>query len=340
MKKIYFAFLFLFIFLLPSCFTEDDKFENSRRGNFEALWIILDQKYCFFEYKDVDWDDVYQRYSSRISEEMSAESLFDVLDEMLKELKDGHVNMSSAFNVARYSDWYDDYPRNFYIDLIENDNYLGKDYKIASGLRYKLLMDNIGYVYYNSFSSGVGSGNLNEVIKRMLSCDGIIIDIRNNGGGSLSNAEKLIEPFISKKTHVGYMQHKTGKGHNDFSKPYAIYAEPYGGWRYLKKVVLLTNRRTYSAANDFVSAMRYADNVTIIGDKTGGGGGMPFSSELPNGWSVRFSASPRLTVDKEQIEFGVEPDIYVELKESDREKGIDTIIEEAREYIKKSQNLN
>lgn len=334
------VFIWLIIILFTSCFSEDEKFDNSRRGNFDALWTILDQKYCFFEYKNIDWDDVYARYSRRISEDMSSEALFDLMDEMLKELKDGHVNLTSAFNVARYAEWYDNYPRNFYIDIIENDNYLAKDYKIASGLRYKVLMDNVGYVYYNSFSSGVGRGNLNEVIKRMLSCDGIIIDIRSNGGGSLSNGEKLIEPFVTKKTHVGYMQHKTGKGHNEFSKPYALYAEPFSGWSYLKPVVVLTNRRSYSAANDFVSAMKCADNVTIMGDKTGGGGGMPFFSELPNGWSVRFSASPRLTVDKEQIEFGIDPDIFVELKESDREKGIDTIIEEARAYIKKMQNLN
>lgn len=333
-------FLFLITILFSSCFSEDEKFENSRRGNFDALWTILDEKYCFFEYKDIDWDDVYARYSRRIQEEMSNEALFGVMAEMLAELKDGHVNLTAPFDVARYSEWYDSYPRNFYIDLIENDNYLSKDYKIASGLKYKVFDDNIGYVYYNSFTSGIGRGNLNEVIKRMLACDGIIIDVRNNGGGSLTNSEKLAEPFVTEKTHVGYMQHKTGKGHNDFSDPYALYIEPYSGWTYLKKVVVLTNRRSYSAANDFVSAIRCAPNVTIMGDKTGGGGGMPFSSELPNGWSVRFSASPRLSVDMEQVELGIDPNIFVELKELDREKGIDTIIEEARAYIKKSQGLN
>ena len=61
-----------------------------------------------------------------------------------------------------------------------------------------------------------------------------------------------------------------------------------------RKVVVLTNRHSYSATNDFVNSMRCFPNVTLVGDKTGGGSGLPFSSELPNGWGVRFSASPHL----------------------------------------------
>jgi C-terminal processing protease CtpA/Prc len=81
--------------------------------------------------------------------------------------------------------------------------------------------------------------------------------------------------------------------------------------------------------------MRYCPNVTIIGDKTGGGGGLPFSSELPNGWGVRFSAAPMLDRDKRQIESGIEPEIRVDLLEEDILKGRDTMIEKAREIIKK-----
>lgn len=323
--------------LMSSCFSED-KFDNSRKGNFNALWQILDERYCFFEYKDVDWDEVYTRYSSRIEEQMSREALFGVMKEMLDELKDGHVNLVTPFDQSRYWKWFEDYPKNFDVDIIENDNYLGTDYKIASGLKYKVLMDNVGYVYYSSFSSGVGEGNLHEVIANMLSCDGIIIDIRNNGGGQLSNGETFISGFIREELSVGYMMHKTGKGHNDFSKPFELKVKPYTGYSYQKRVVVLTNRKCYSAANDFVSAMKSVPTVTIMGDKTGGGGGMPFSSELPNGWGVRFSASPRLDAQMEQIEFGVEPDIEVQMTDEDKQKGLDTIIEAAREYLKNPQN--
>ncbi|HCO67072.1 MAG TPA: peptidase S41 [Dysgonomonas sp.] len=319
---------------MSSCFHED-KFGNTKEENFELLWKIMDEKYCFFEYKDIDWDDVYTRYKVRIQEDMPNEAFFTVLGEMLAELKDGHVNLYATHDIARYWKWYEDYPDNFN-EQIHRDTYMGTDFKIAGGLRYKILEDNIGYVYYGNFSSGVGESNLDQVINTLSACNGIIIDVRNNGGGLLSNVEKIASRFFNEKTLVSYIMYKTGKGHNDFSKPYARYIEPSKRIRYQKNVVLLTNRRCYSATNDFVNAMKYAPNVTIIGDKTGGGSGLPFSSELPNGWSVRFSSSPMVNAEKEHIEFGIEPDIKVEMTGEDMQRGLDTIIERARQFLSES----
>jgi C-terminal processing protease CtpA/Prc len=72
------------------------------------------------------------------------------------------------------------------------------------------------------------------------------------------------------------------------------------------------------------------DNVIVVGDKTGGGGGLPFSSELPNGWAVRFSASPMYDVEKQDTEFGIEPDVKQNLNETGNE---DAIIEKAIELL-------
>lgn len=319
--------------LFTSCFHEEDySNKTSKKDNFELLWKILDEEYCFFEYKDIDWDEVHTRYSDRIVESMSDDALFTVLGEMLAELKDGHVNLYATHNIARYWKWYEDYPDNF--DEKIQKNYLGTDYSIASGMKYTIFDDNIGYIYYESFSNGIGEGNLDQIISRMSICDGIIIDVRNNGGGLLTNVDKIAGRFFNEKTHVGYILYKSGKGHNDFSSPYPRYIEPSNRLKFQKQVVILTNRRCFSATNDFVNAMTYAPNVTIIGDKTGGGSGLPFSSELPNGWSVRYSSSPMLNAQKEQIEFGIDPDIHIDMADTDMQKGIDTIIEKARSFIK------
>jgi len=167
----------------------------------------------------------------------------------------------------------------------------------------------------------------------MSDCKGIVIDVRSNGGGYLTNAERFASRFFEQKTLVGYIQHKDGKGHNSFSKPYEKHIKPYNGLRYQGKVVVLTNRRSYSATNDFVNAMTYSPNVTIIGDRTGGGSGLPLSSELPNGWSVRFSASPMYNAEMEHIEFGIEPDIKVDMSEAEMRMGIDTILERAFDFL-------
>jgi C-terminal processing protease CtpA/Prc len=322
--------------LFASCFHEDE-YGNSKRDNFELLWKIMDEKYCFFDYKDVDWNEVHARYSDRISEDMDNEAFFDVLGEMLAELKDGHVNLSASHNVSRYWKWFEDYPDNF--DEKIQRNYIGTDYLIAGGLKYKILEDNIGYIYYSSFSSGVGESGLDQAISKLSICKGIIIDIRNNSGGELSNVDRIASRFFNEKTLVGYMMYKNGKGHNDFSKPMARYIEPSNRLRYQKTVVVLTNRKCFSAANDFVNAMSYAPKAVIIGDMTGGGSGLPMSSELPNGWSVRFSSSPMMNADMQHTEFGIAPDIEAAMANEDMSRGVDTIIETAREYIKNKESI-
>ncbi|MBQ8502244.1 MAG: S41 family peptidase [Bacteroides sp.] len=315
-----------------SCIREEEM-ENTPQGNFETLWKIIDEKYCFFEYKDIDWNEVYKKYQPLITQDMTNAGLFEVLGNMLAELKDGHVNLYSTSNMARYWDWYLDYPRNFDEALVEQ--YLGRDYRIAGGLKYRILEDNIGYIYYESFSNGVGEGNLEEALSYLAVCNGLIIDVRNNGGGVLTYSDRIASRFTNEKVLTSYIMHKTGAGHDEFSAPEPVYVEPSNSIRWQKPVAVLTNRHCYSATNDFVNAMRCFPLVTLVGDKTGGGSGLPFSSELPNGWGVRFSASPHLDADKEHIEFGIEPDVKVDMTDEDEEQGKDTIIETARKLLSK-----
>lgn len=319
--------------LLSGCIREED-FSNTPQGNFEALWKLIDEKYCFLDYKKVDWDAVHDKYQPLITANMPSDGLFEVLDSMLAELQDGHVNLYSSSNSARYWDWYLNHPRNFNEGIIER-KYLGKNYRIAGGLKYKILDDNVGYVYYESFSNGVGNGNLDEVLSYLAPCNGLIFDVRNNGGGNLTFSTRIAARFTNEKVLTGYIMHKTGKGHNDFSEPEPIYLEPSNSIRWQKKVMLLTNRHSYSATNDFVNTMSIFENVTLVGDQTGGGSGLPFSSELPNGWGVRFSASPHLNAKKEHIECGIYPDVKIDMDETDLEK--DAIIEKARELLKVTQ---
>ena len=293
------------VFALNSC-QDIPEFENNPQGNFEALWKIIDEHYCFLEYKDVDWAEMKTKYQAKIGKSMTSEELFRVCSDMLKELKDGHTNLSSSFDVSRYWIW-EQYPKNYDERLIE-EHYLEFDYKRANGIDYRILKNNFGYMHYGSFSYNLGEGNLDNILAYMAITDGLIIDIRDNGGGIILNAERLARRFMDRKTLVGYISHKTGPGHNEFSEKYPYYLEPSKSHiRYYKPVVIICNRATYSAANNFASIMKSLPNVRIVGDITGGGCGMPFTSELPNGWTVRFSASPIYDSNGKLTEFGVEP---------------------------------
>lgn len=335
-KSLLYCLVGLMSLMLTAVSCVDEKqFSDTPEGNFEALWKIIDEHYCFFDYKQheygLDWQAVYNKYKVRARGDMTSAQLFEVLSDMLAELRDGHVNLSASHDFGRYWTWHEAYPANFNDTLLRR--YLGTDYKIASGLDYRILDDNIGYVRYESFSDGIGEGNLDEVLSFMLLCRGLIIDIRNNGGGDLTNAEKLAARFCQEKTLVGYIQHKTGKGHSDFSPLEPRYLEPSSRIRWHKPVCVLTNRHVYSAANEFVSQMKSLPTVQIVGDRTGGGAGMPFSSSLPNGWTVRFSAVPIYDAQKHNTEFGIDPDYNVQLTDADFARGKDTIIEFARQLL-------
>lgn len=324
------------ILCFTQCVRPDEAYDNTPSGNLKALWDIIDQRYCFLEYKaqeyGLDWDGVYQKYSRRVNDNMSEAGLFEVLGDMLSELRDGHVNLSSVGDVSRYWHWFQDYPANFRADLV--DEYLGTDFRIASGMYYRILDDNIGYMRYESFSNAISESGLDAIFAHFLLCNGLIIDVRSNGGGSLECESMLVSRFTNEKVLVGYVSHKTGPGHEEFSEPKERWAEPAEEhYRWQKPVVVLTNRGCYSATNAFVSDMSCLPKVCIIGDKTGGGSGIPASSELPNGWSVRFSSAPMYTKDMKHIEFGVDPDIWVGLDDSMAAQGKDSMIEAARAYL-------
>ena len=335
MKHLNILFLLIGLLSATSCIREDVS-GNTPEANFESLWKIIDEQYCFLDYKKqeygLDWDQVHDAYAKRITPSMGWEALFEVLSEMVAELRDGHVNLTSSLASSQYRQWFDSYPRNF-SDSIQSI-YLKKDYNQSSGLTYQILENNIGYIYCSSFSNGIGDGNLDQTLNRLAICDGLIIDVRNNGGGNLTTAQKLAARFTNEKTLVGYMTHKTGKGHSDFSNPYPVYIEPSNGIRWQKRAVVLTNRRSFSATNDFVNSMKQFPLITIVGDKTGGGSGLPFTSEIPCGWSIRFSASPMLDPQMNQIEFGINPDVKIDMTSEDMQKGKDTMIEYACKLLK------
>lgn len=330
LKKVVRVVQCCFSCLILSCVcwgcAEKDEFQHDQVGNFEALWSIMDEHYAFFDYKQVNWDEVHQRYRALVSNDMTDRELFDVCGDMLKELRDGHTNLIASHDVSRYWIW-EQWPVNYDERLID-EHYLNFDYKMASGIKYQILTDNFGYLYYGSFSSTIGEGNLDLILSYLSTADGLIIDVRNNGGGLLTNVETLVSRFIQERTLAGYISHKTGPGHNDVSEPYPYYFEPTKNHlHYLKPVVVLANRGSFSATNNFVSIMKSLDQVTIVGDTTGGGCGLPFTSELPNGWRVRFSSCPIMDAEGRLTEFGVAPDVRINMDENDRTR--DAILDAA-----------
>lgn len=334
MKRSFFIYLLASLIALSSCKSNNEvEFSWDAETNIEALWQTIDTKYCFVTEKGIDWNAIHDEYIARarhlnIEAGNYQEQLFDLCASMLNSLKDGHVNLYSWFDISSYSGWYDTFPSNFSSKLVFS-KYV-PSYRIAGGLYYGVLSsevvaDSIGYIYYSSFSDACA--NIPNVLRKLACCKAVIIDVRNNGGGDLTNAYTLAAPFFEHETVVGYWQHKNGPGHNDFSDLKEITVTPDEHVKWLRPVYVLTNRRCYSATNMFVNCMTYAEHAIIIGDRTGGGGGMPLSYELPCGWTVRFSSVKMFNANKESIEQGIQPDIKIDIvNPSEKDDMIEKVI--------------
>ena len=323
--------------LISSCekilFKEDLASENPR-DNFEYLWKECRNKYAFMQYKKVDWQAVYNKYSPRVTDNISKDSLFNTLALMLNELRDGHVNLISPFNISIYP-VHQLGPENISKRLIE-DHYLSKPFFITGPFVHSFIdSGQVGYIQFSSFTGTVTPEQLDYMLEKYQNTRGLILDLRANGGGAAPDIYKIMGRFVENKTKIFTTKDRSGPGANDFSDGLESFLEPYSGRRYTKKLAVLCDRGTYSAGSYTSLATKALDNVILIGDTTGGGLGMPNGGQLPNGWTYRFSVTQTLDLQGNNYEDGVPPDIRVILDPADVAKGKDTVIEKALEELKK-----
>lgn len=316
---------------------EEIFFEKDTPGdpvsNFDYLWSTMNEKYSLFEFKRVDWDSVYAVYRPMVNENTNQTELFEIMAEMLNILKDGHTNLRSEFDIQRYFPYLEADP-NFSFDLVER-NYLGIDYRFT-GFLLNQVFDSVGYIYYGSFQRPIKEWELDTVIRRFNNeqVKGVIIDIRDNEGGNPANGLKLASRLINSRTHIYTSQQKSGPGPNDFDPPQEIFLNPNTDHPHFPgKVIVLVNRKVYSAGSYFSASIKSIPDVLLVGDTTGGGSGVPAGFDLPNRWYCNYSSTIGTLADGYNFESGVPPDIFLELDTLDLLNGVDTMIEFAKSEI-------
>lgn len=306
---------------------------------FEYLWKEIDQKYSFFDHKNIDWDQMKAKYKPQVYNGMSDEDLFQVLGKMVNELRDGHSNLISPFNVSNYYPIFLSAAQNFDGRLLQ-ERYLRRNpdnYYVSGALSHTIIDTlgvKVGIIRYSSFSSAVDPKDIDYVINRLKDCDGIVFDIRSNGGGAEDNIFDIGSRFADQKRHVYSLFHKQGPAHNDFTKSSDIFIEPKGEIQFTKRIAVLINRGCFSASSFFSTAMTAFPHIRLVGDTTAGGMGIPNGGELPNGWSYRVSVEKTLAPDGKNYETGVPCQIYQNLDPVMAVQGYDSMVERAIQYIK------
>ncbi|MBN2103565.1 hypothetical protein JW835_05935 [bacterium] len=139
----------------------------------------------------------------------------------------------------------------------------------------------------------------------------MIIDIRHNRGGDNMSSYFIVQRLITSPiTDVGYSRVK-GKLEHTFY--------PAGNFQYSKPVVLLINGVCYSASDHMANLLKKVPHVTVIGDTTGGGGGIPGRYKLPQlGQEFRVPVLCLIRYDGGHVEWnGIPPDILVPQTKND-----------------------
>ena len=251
---------------------------------------------------------------------------------MLGDLRDVHVSITpgtSGSTICYVSKW-DTIPTNFDPGVVFS-RYV-RDSRFTSGrhVRYGSAAPTVGYVRIPSFAGSGWASELDEALDSMPTARSLIVDIRDNPGGDVTLAVSLAGRFASEERTYGYVQIRDGPAHSDFSSEVAETVTP-SGRHFRGPVFVLSNRRDFSAAEDFVLAMRALPRVAIVGDTTAGASGGPIVRELPNGWTYQLSEWLEYTASHQLFEgIGLAPDVTARPTPADARDSVDIALERAR----------
>ena len=324
--KIIYALAALFLLSLPSC---EQEIVNNPNEVFDDFWTFVDENYIFMEDKNINWDSVYRVYQPLAAQSSSEQQLFDVCSNALLELKDGHSSLQSEFANSPIYDYREGYDIHFSFDVVES-SYLSSPSERNGSLYYSKI-GSVGYVYFERMNR---YGSFNNIVSQMIDegITGLIIDLRDNGGGDSNPVPKMLSEYVNESTLLGSYIEKPGPGRRDVTQPLPVFANP-GNEPIDIPIVALINRNGYSATSYFSAMLSALPNVRLVGQKTGGGAGGNYGYQLINGWIIKVSVSDFLDYNNETIELGVDPDVLIENTESDILSNQDKMLEKAIEVL-------
>ena len=328
------TFTFAFISCKDLVVTEPSV--NTNPADFEKVWSEVNRVYPFFQLKHINWDSVYALYNP-LAEKAKGDDGFKILFNLLSILKDCHVSITTlgGKEIETYIP-----PRTLRdrltFDPITVRRYFNRELKIAGGGRfeYKMLPDSIGYIRIASFAEGNWINDFDAILDYLRYTKGLIIDVRNNPGGTIYQLEFVADRFVD--TTIQYLPYYSRIFSESFPSFY-----PRGPFTYKNPVAVLINGVSCSASEHFTEIMKQLPNVTAIGDTTAGGGGNGGDRfELPGGRYVQISTADYRRYDGVSIEWnGVPPDITVMQTEEDVKNGHDLQLERAIKLLKEKADL-
>jgi len=175
----------------------------------------------------------------------------------------------------------------------------------------ELLGDGIVYLRIEAFQDGTAKalrGALDRAVsdlKRRGGVRGVLLDLRDNGGGLLDEAIWVSDEFLPTGVIV------TTRGRDE--REVARYTARRAGTRPKWPIVILINENTASASEIVAGALQDHQRATIVGERSFGKGSVQTIFDLPGGSAIKLTISRYFTPSGRSIQaLGISPDLYAE----------------------------
>ena len=337
---------YLLSMMLIASFTVAEEKLSLPEESFESTWKSFDAEYSLFGAKNIDWKAIYRVYRPKVSSKTTDDELFEILSTMISHLNDNHVYLKSKDGKRFFSAGYsyqlataygvEDYFKMQHQKPVP-ESYFKKGLKLQFDdiFSFGWVTDKIGYVHFDRFTNPEKSAEaMDEAVATFKDADAMIIDVRRNGGGDDNVGKTLADRFADTKRLYMVTKVRRGPGYEDFEPPKHWYVEPIAPRQFTKPVILLIDRTSVSAAENFTLAMRVLPHVTVVGDTTSGCFADSKSSDLPNGWVVNIPFNLFLDPNGFCWEgIGIPADIRKINTKKDIQEGKDRVLELAIDLI-------
>jgi hypothetical protein len=319
----------LIVVILIAALPHTAAFADEKDANtaaFNQFKELMANWYIYYDYKNVDWDALYEKYEEKIVNSKNRDLFSRYLSDLMKEVKDSHLYVKglSGYRPDRLKP-------NYNLDAIQMivGDFRNLNSVVSIGRRSK-----IGYIMIKTWKEAesdhlkILDGLLAREFKenpkvRFKDTNGLIIDLRMNSGGSTRYGTILLRQLTNQRVLAGYissLHYPLNTSHDDnktpVKNPKLIQNEPVYirgiTNSYTKPVIVLMGNESASAAEDFILYSRSLPNVTTMGDQSWGTSGFPKEHALMNGVKLMIPMRNLLDLNGNTIEDNpLQPNINV-----------------------------
>ncbi|QEC44099.1 S41 family peptidase [Pseudobacter ginsenosidimutans] len=368
----------LVVILFSSCRKETGAVNAKAPENFsevfDQFWNNMNKRYVFWKEDSTDWDAMHRKYKP-LFEGLDFNNVSDLkrsvqyFREMTANLMDGHYYIRFTHPVLKdsvvypsrdrkqRSPWYHNaynYSKVVRYKLDPNYNVgVNSSTSVTFGtIRQNILYFSCSYFYlYDAYTSGENNNVkpvlelfFNELAKTPSPYKAVIIDVRGNGGGDISDLNFLVGRLTATPLAFGSTRYKTGPGRLEYTPWIGSFITPVKGSKGVTiPIIALADNYSASLAESVTMAIQEMPNGKFIGEPTWGANG-PYASneflynagpfELNSFMKVQTASAAFRTLNGRFSEsVGIVPDLFVPFDPIAMQEGRDPILEAAMQLF-------